>query len=350
MSNLVVDIEFVGEASVYLDGFSDKGNYTWNSRCPVCGDSERDVTKRRLYLYRREDTILVHCHNCGFSGRLRKLLEHLSPELADRYITKTFTERYGTSRKKRAGSSGLSSPKPYFSHKERSNDNLILEGVPRIFDLEEGHPARLYIESRKMPKWAMEEIYWAEHFGEFVQRYTDKYKKMKNYSEGRIILPYFSQTGKPIGFTGRSIETSEPTLRYIHIHFDDRVPFIYGLWKLDYKHPIYIVEGQFDSFFLPNCVAISGSSTDTSFLDVYNPTYVYDNEPRNREIVSIMRKSINRGRKVCIWNGSDAKVSGKDINDMIKSGLTSDQIKSIIDMNSYKGAEALLNLNFWKKV
>ena len=54
---------------------------------------------------------------------------------------------------------------------------------------------------------------------------------------------------------------------------------------------------------------------------------VYDNEPRNSETVRKIGKAIDKGFKVCIW---PQDLEHKDINDMIKAGLTPDQVEAMI--------------------
>ncbi|MFZ9728893.1 MAG: DNA primase, partial [Candidatus Nanopelagicaceae bacterium] len=55
-------------------------------------------------------------------------------------------------------------------------------------------------------------------------------------------------------------------------------------------------------------------------------------------------KVIDRGDKVVIW---PKNVQQKDINDMVLAGLN---VQSVVESNIYKGLEATLKLNDWKKV
>jgi hypothetical protein len=85
--------------------------------------------------------------------------------------------------------------------------------------------------------------------------------------------------------------------------------------------------------------------------DVYVPSgtaddccYVYDNEPRNTEIVKRISKTIDSGDSVVIWPSS---VKEKDINDMYLAGHA---VQNMVESNTYRGLEAKLKLNTWKKV
>ena len=145
-----------------------------------------------------------------------------------------------------------------------------------------------------------------------------------------------------IGFQGRAIESS--TNKYITVMLSDDSPKIYGLEKIDSKKPIYIVEGPFDSTFIKNSVAMCGSDIDIRSFGWSDYIWVFDNEPRNREIVNRISKTINRGEKVIIW---PQNIKHKDINDMILTGLN---VQDVIESNTYEGLTATVKFNEWKKV
>jgi disulfide oxidoreductase YuzD len=77
-----------------------------------------------------------------------------------------------------------------------------------------------------------------------------------------------------------------------------------------------------------------------------NVIFVIDNQPRNRDVVETLQDLIKRKFNVVIWPNN---IKEKDINDMVLSGKTSDQIIEIIKQNTYNGLQAQLKLNEWKK-
>jgi len=105
-----------------------------------------------------------------------------------------------------------------------------------------------------------------------------------------------------------------------------------------------VVEGPFDSTFLNNSVALCGSDGDVRCLEGSDIIFVYDNEPRNREIVRKIESCIQSGNRVVIWPSG---VGEKDINDMVLAGH---DVQSMIESNTYKGLEAKLKFNLWKKI
>ena len=98
---------------------------------------------------------------------------------------------------------------------------------------------------------------------------------------------------------------------------DEDKPKLFGLNTVKHDEPIYIVEGPFDSTFLENSVAMAGSDLDPRSFGWSDYIWVYDNEPRNREIVSKISTAVDRGDKVVIWSNN---IQEKDINDMVLAG------------------------------
>ena len=87
-----------------------------------------------------------------------------------------------------------------------------------------------------------------------------------------------------------------------------------------------------------------GADADVRTWDINDPIWIYDNEPRNREIVSRIRRVIARGEKIVIW---PTNLKEKDINDMVISGH---DVQSMVELNTYSGLEATLKFTTWKKI
>ena len=145
-----------------------------------------------------------------------------------------------------------------------------------------------------------------------------------------------------IGFQGRSLGPS--SVKYITTILNDEAPKIYGLDNLRGGTPVYITEGPFDSSFVRNSIALCGADGNVGKWGVSDPIWVYDNEPRNREIVRRISDTIDRNEKVVIWPND---MWEKDINDMVVNGH---KIMELLESNTYKGLEAKVKFNNWKKV
>ena len=125
---------------------------------------------------------------------------------------------------------------------------------------------------------------------------------------------------------------------------NDDAPKIYGLDTIRKNSPVFVTEGPIDSTFLRNSIAMCGADGDVGKWGVSNPVWVYDNEPRNPEIVKRISNTITRGERVVIW---PTGIEEKDINDMILAGH---DVQSIVESNTYSGLEANLQFTTWKRI
>ena len=164
------------------------------------------------------------------------------------------------------------------------------------------------------------------------------------YEEPRIIIPLFYKQNL-VGIQGRSLKVGDTkSVKYITVMINDDAPKIYGLDDVELDGPVYVTEGPFDprSFTTRlQCVVLMLMLG----WGISNPIWIYDNEPRNREIVSRIERTISKGESVVIWTLES--IDDKDINDMVMSGL---DVQSVIKSNTYSGLEAKLKFNIWKKI
>ena len=169
------------------------------------------------------------------------------------------------------------------------------------------------------------------------------YKVTKD--QPRLVIPFFDTAGEVFAFQGRAFGNEQP--KYLTIKLDEDKQKVYGLERINFADHIHIVEGPIDSLFVDNCLAAGGADL---FLKNKIPndqiTYIFDNEPRNKEIVNRMYKVIEQDFNVVIW---PEELQLKDVNDMILSGLTKIELQDIISNNTYSKLSALTKLNYWKK-
>ena len=89
---------------------------------------------------------------------------------------------------------------------------------------------------------------------------------------------------------------------------------------------------------------MAGSDIDIGSFGWSEHIWIFDNEPRNREIVARVSKVVDRGDKVVIWPNN---IQQKDINDMYLAGH---DVQKVVESNVYQKLEAKLKFNNWKKV
>ena len=141
------------------------------------------------------------------------------------------------------------------------------------------------------------------------------------------------------------------TARYITLKGDKTIEKLwYGMERLDKKGDIFVFEGPLDSLFIPNAVAMIGINDGSNIpkpLSGRRLVFALDNEPRNLAVVLQLKKHIDLGHEVVVW---DSSVRAKDINDMVMDGMDVSKIITMMKKCTCKGAEATLRFNQWKKV
>ena len=327
-----VDTKYIGLVSVRLQKFSKKKEGLYTFRCPYCGDSQKNKNKTRGYLYQYKNDHNFKCHNCGLSRSFTNFLKDQDVVLYDQYVM----ERYKSGLTGKATTTPhpvVKSSKPKFVKKDFD--------LPRISELNKEHPARAYLSNRKLPEKCLKDLYYCEHFKRWTNEQKYTFDGVDN-DESRIIIPLKNRS-EIFGFQGRSLDPRNK-LRYITIMLDEEAPKIYGLERINKNNTVYVVEGPFDSLFLENCVAMAGADLDLRSLGWGNYICVYDNEPRSREIVKRISKTIDRGDKVVIWPNH---IQQKDINDM---NLAGHDVKNLVESNIYQGLKAKVKLNNWKRI
>jgi len=321
----LVDSKYIGLVSSRLQKFKRVKADLYNFRCCLCGDSQRNKNKARGYIYSVKNNTNFKCHNCGASLSFNNFLKELDPALHKQYTLEKFKEGH-TGRNFVVEAPKLEFKKPVF----KKSLNLPKASSNSV--------AKEYLEKRKLNP---EKFYFANKFKEWTNTQKETFDTIGR-DESRIVIPMYDKLNNLIGFQGRALGPN--SVKYITVMLDEEAPKIYGLNEVNDKLPVYVVEGPFDSTFINNSVALCGSDGDVRCLEGSSIVFVYDNEPRNREIVNRISKCISRGEKVIIWPSG---IVEKDINDMVLAGH---DIMSVLESNTYSGLEAKIKFNIWKKI
>ena len=86
----LVDSKFIGIISPRLQKFKKIKSNLYNFRCPICGDSQKNKSKTRGYLYGVKADVNFRCHNCGASMTLSNFIKQLDPVVHKQYIFERF--------------------------------------------------------------------------------------------------------------------------------------------------------------------------------------------------------------------------------------------------------------------
>lgn len=332
--SLHIDRKFVNFLSPRLQGFHQKSDYLWNFRCPICGDSKATKRKMRGYIYRRKSDLFFSCHNCGASISFGNLLKHMDRSLYNEYQMERFkNESHGNT------------PRPDFSFVKQkpvfSTQKRIC--LPTIESLDDDHSAKKYLVKRKIPNKFLAKMFYANDFKEFIDELIPGNDKGLKKEDPRIVIPFYDEDKNLLGVQGRAIGDSK--IKYITIKIADENQKVFGLDELDKTKTIYVVEGPIDAMFLQNSIAMMDATlyNAVSYVGDYDYVFVYDNEPRNKDVNRHMKKTIELGRKICIW---PKNIKEKDINAMVLAGLSP---QSIIDSNTFENQRAMLEFIQWTK-
>jgi transcription elongation factor Elf1 len=342
--SLSIDTKYVRLISSRLRNFKQKNDNLFNFSCNFCGDSQKNKTKARGYVFEKAGGLFYRCHNCGISTNVANLIKHTDAALYQEYIM----ERY------KSGESGNSNyQKPTFDIPQPKFDKVkkqtVFEHAESVSKLPSGHFCLTYVQKRKIPEKFYDNFYFTTNYEKFIQTLIPDCDKELT-KDARLIIPFYDEYNELIAVTGRALESGNKTLRYVTVRTNDSTnKLLYGMDTVDLNQPVKIVEGQIDSLFLNNCVASGDGNLSIAAKNISceRKILIFDNEKRNREILKMMQDAIKLGHDIVIWPDS---IEPKDINEMVMSGISHNEIEEIISNNTFSGLEAQTRFTFWKKI
>lgn len=305
----------------------------------TCETDERGRRKRRAYIYEpvSNGSYNVKCHHCGLSTSFSRFLKENDPMLYDEYRLEKYKETNEEFR-----------PNPVPEQKIEKKITPGLEGLIPLNSFSPSTPVMKYIERRKIPKSKYNRLYVVKDFYEWAKQFKGKDEYITNDHGPRLVLPYFVNK-KLIGFTCRTFSSKvEP--RYIHLRIDKSENFVYGYDFVDWQKPVYVTEGNIDSLFLDNAIAVGGASYSSEFLQSVknNVTLIPDGDwRRNEHVAKQLKKAIIDGFKICFMPDT---IKGKDVNDWVKNGVDVSKLQTLIDVNTKQGMSAQLEFAIQKRI
>lgn len=328
-----LDEKYISIIGQQLGHFHRQSKTTYAFRCPFCGDSQKRQNKTRGYFFLHRLQYFYKCHNCNISMSLRSFLQRQYPDLHREYQLDVIRQDRPV----------LVTPNDDDVPTSSTTTDIHL---PSIQSLDPGHQAFQYCANRRLPNAALTHLYFTDAWTEWIPQMGWTYKVPEDHGP-RLVIPWYDASGNLLGAQVRRIDVTGKEGRYITFKNSDSVDKVYGLDRLNYYRPIYIVEGPLDSWFVPNTIA----SMDSDLLrtkDKHVPNHytvcVWDNEPRNKEVVRHLHDAIRRGERVVIWPSS---LQEKDINDMVLAGH---DVEQIINAYTFQGLQAELEFSRWNRL
>ena len=330
-----IDIQFLNRLGIKLAQFKRKDNDLWNCRCPLCGDSRNNKAKARGYFGFKKTKLWFYCHNCLKTRSFGSLLKQIDPAMYQEYVFAKFR----TINTEKEPEYEPPIEKPIFP------ERILDEFAVPVANLQSTHVAKRFVAGRKLPESLVQSLYFTEDCKATYEGITGE-KESEFPADARIIIPFYDENKKLIGFQGRAIDP-KCKLRYVTAKLTgDRM--IWGLDKVDWTKDIYMMEGPFDASFIQNSLAASSSALLK--LDFDSNTivhHVFDNQPRNKEINLLMQECISQNKSICIWPNT---FRFKDINKAIECGMTPEEVQGLINKSLYQGLQARVRYSQWQKV
>lgn len=351
--NLSLDKEYAIKIGYQLTLFTsvDSGK-RFNFRCPICGDSKKNKYKKRGWFYpNTENTSLkFKCFNCSETSSLANFIKRQDFSLYKQYNMEKFSGK---------NEYEFESTKNIKRNKE---DNSILDArsifeetkyLKKLSSLNNNHISIQYCKTRKMTSKVLNILYFTPNYYEFVKSIdsnTDLKKEIYNYQA--IIIPLITEDGIEFGFQSRNLE-SNSKIRYNTFILDKRFTKAFGMDRIERNEDIWIVEGAFDALLFRNSIAALDSHlysiVDRLSLGKEKVILLFDNEPRNKEIVKLVKKSINEGYRVA-FIPKEFREKGKDINEIICNGVDKKELLEKLKENIFQNHKAQMEFLKWAKV
>lgn len=308
----------------------------YNCRCPFCGDSAKNKTAARGYIYTNTDKPNFHCFNQGCHRSFDQFLQEVAPDLYQMYLFDLVK-----SGARRRGKSSTSHAAPAVD-RHKTSKLLVQKGLLRIDQLDPDHDAVCYVRDRLIPEYQWKKLWYLESMAQLDPN-------IEHPSRHRLAIPIQDRHYHLIAVTCRALDSTSK-LRYLTHTFVPNTPQVFGIEDVDIGQKVIAVEGPLDSLFLPNTVAAAGTAMEKIklILPMADIVYVLDNQPRHPDVVTKMRKLLEQGLTLFI---PPQGLQGKDINQMVLNReVTIQDLSWLISQNAYSGLMGLSQWSRWKKV
>ena len=341
--NLDIDRRYAKLAGINFELYDVKSEtpLLLNFRCPYCGDSQKSKHKARGYFYEIENTVNYKCHNCGISTTLRTFLYEQQSQIGMNALLRDYIfESFGDYHPKQ------SVPKPT-PRLEKNVKKSTFEGILNLLELPGDHIAVKYVTERRIPKAHHDRLYYTDDFFNMANKFIPGKFDDDMPKDKRLLIPFFNADKNLVAFQGRALSTVETRYRYYTIAINKSEPLMFGLDRINFNDTVYVVEGPIDSLFLPNAIGLAKLQTKANFLK-NNTVFVYDFEPRHKDVTKELRRKIVDGYKVCMMPKYITDYY-KDINDLALGGYDTKTIKDLVDKHTFQGDLAMLEYTQWNK-
>lgn len=304
-----------------------------NGCCPICREGNSWGSKRRLFYFLNHD--YFYCHNCGCSWTPISWIKEVT----------------GMSFKEIKEDLKHYDYDPKFKLFVESSENKVFE-MPVLpgecVNLKDDLQLK-YFSSYEIVKEAYSYCSSRRLFTALNSPKTFYCCLNDKYHGNRLVIPYYNEKGKIESYISRKLLNTDFKAKYL-IKFGSKKP-IFNLYKIDENFPhIFLFEGQIDSMFLKNGVAISGvhlteeqDSELTKLFPFHERIWVLDNYRfEEAEVTKIIAEKLKKREKVFLYD--DDFKNFKDLNEYCVK-KEQDFVDPALILNScYSGEKGLIKL------
>lgn len=318
-------------------GFKVTGN-RFRSRCPLCGDSKKSLSKKRFTLtYFNPEKIYWHCYNCDKKGK-----DFLSLYCALTGMTKI--EAINKFRK-------FDSDKVKKLLKPEEKQIPIEEEIKATTDF--SYILDDCLSESDSPDGIKQKILKQKLLEFKVQRKIkdNLYVAYKGIFSNRIIIPVF-ESNKLLYFQGRAV-SKEIIPKYLNPSFN-KSSFIYNKENFDKEKSIIVTEGLLDAMSIGNqgCCCFGASVSDGFLEQLFkltdkNVIIAFDNDKQGKISTLKIIKESSFKNKLLFFVMPEKYKNIKDMNELKISEFEED-LYSFIVQNSFELFQANILFNLLK--
>lgn len=314
-----------------------------SARCPICGDSQKKKSSKRLHLYTKDGkTGHVNCFNgdCSCQNKtMYSFLRDFYPALLPQYKRENFQNTMNTlssngnleSTEDDVFASFVKEQRQEITEKIKEADIVKTYDLsPFLTDLKESKDGLDYLSDKRG-------FTYNEQFGKWYMGHQDLNIDNTLYRiTDSIVIPLY-YNDKMYGFYSRSIKD-----KVFYTYMSD-VNVGYKIWNwfnIDKNKPVYIFEGIFDAISSgqKNIIAAIGAKIPQARIDeLSEPIFCYDNDVTG---LNNSLKMAKNGYKVYV---QPTNILEKDMNELMMSNPNIN-IQELIDNNTYSGILAELEI------
>lgn len=311
--------------------------------CPICGDSERYMDKKRGTLYFKNMMFICY-NNYSCNRTFTKLLNTFGQKMELDKKLEIYDYIENNVHKYSSDDTAIKSLDKLYSIDELLEvygKTDISKKLTMLSPIRKGGAVDYYLKTRR--------IYHNTHnIFEGIYHYTPKWKQpvmvFMNMSKGKVVsmqlrnlLEGQKRMYKVLDFSyiWNQIHPEEPLDDQEKISYN-KISYFFNLFNINFNNIVNIFEGYLDSITIPNSIGMVGLDTDISFLKNESGVelrFIFDND---RAGFKKAEKMMENGNNVFLWNKFFLDLLSKKSGDRIQnSKKLSSNIKDFSKLATY---------------